>query len=195
MSDGKLCIIFLEDLRCCNSWRIFLVSSVHSHFETCSHFHGSLFSPYVASLSMFVHIWNKPELVKTSLNLSEHGQTCLDRRRSVCPPEDRLERPLQVVLQGAEELVAVERDDGGHAEEEEHGGLDGDGHPHHAAQEAVATGEDSSVHRIGFVGSAGIVLQRSAEWAFFFWLEVIRWGGWTELLGVYPIWHTFMPMP
>ena len=52
---------------------------------------------------------------------------------------------LEVVLQGADQLLLVEGDDAGDPEEEEHEGLDGHGGPHHPPQEPVGSGQNSGV--------------------------------------------------
>ena len=62
----------------------------------------------------------------------------LHRWRTVGPPEHRLERSAQVVLDGADQFVPLQRHDGRHSKQDEHHGLDWNRGPHDPAQEPVA---------------------------------------------------------
>ena len=64
---------------------------------------------------------------------------------SVGPFHHDLRRLLEVVLQRADQLVLVEGDDAGDAEQEEHQSLDRQGSPGNSAQEPVGAGEDAGV--------------------------------------------------
>ena len=70
---------------------------------------------------------------------------CLHRWWSVGPFHHDLRRLLEVVLQGADQLVLVEGDDAGDAEQEEHQSLDRQGSPGYSAQEPVGAGENAGV--------------------------------------------------
>ena len=81
---------------------------------------------------------------------------------AVGPLHHDLRRLLEVVLQGADELVLVEGDDAGDAEEEEHQSLYRQSCPGHPAQESVGPGEDAGLEqRVALTETRGVLERES----------------------------------